>query len=81
MPKHESITAIDEKDLIKRLVAKQPWRADIFNLSGIPNGAVPLCERSLTVITGQKVQGDVDVLLRDPEHPELAVAIQAKRSR
>jgi hypothetical protein len=65
--------------VIQRLIAKQPWQSDIFNVTGIPGGAVPLCGRSLTVLTSQKVQGDVDVLLRDPERPELAVAIEAKR--
>jgi hypothetical protein len=36
-------------------------------------------EGVLTALTGQKTQGGVDVLLRDSESPQLAVAIEAKR--
>jgi hypothetical protein len=79
MTKHESITAIPEELLIERLIEKQPWRSDIFNVSGIPDGAIPLRGVLLKEITSQKGQGDVDILLRDPEKPELAVAIEVKR--
>jgi hypothetical protein len=33
---------ITEELLIERLIEKQPWRSDIFSVSGIPGGAVPL---------------------------------------
>lgn len=75
---HQSVTSIPEGQLVKRLLEDQYYRSVFFEPHGFPREALALEEVDLAGAPGGFV-GDVDVLLCDPDRPDLAIAIQAKR--
>ena len=75
---HESIAALPEGELIRRLLANTRWTEDILRIRGIPDNVSYFPEVPLV---GLAARGDVDILAVDPRTPHLATAVQAKRVR
>ena len=75
---YESLAAIPEGDLVRRLLNDSHWRERILRLHGIPDGVKYFPEVELD---GLGAEGDVDILAVDPTTPHLATAVQVKRVR
>lgn len=75
---YESLAAIPEGDLVRRLLSDSHWRERILRLHGIPDGVKYFPEVELA---GLGAEGDVDILAVDPLTPHLATAVQVKRVR
>jgi hypothetical protein len=75
---YESLAAIPEKKLVRRLLADDHWRNRILRLHGIPDGVHYFPEVELK---GLNAHGDIDILAVDPTTPHLATAVQVKRVR
>jgi hypothetical protein len=75
---YESLAAIPEGDLVRRLLSDSHWRERILRLHGIPDGVKYFPEVELD---GLGAEGDVDILAVDPTTPHLATAVQVKRVR
>lgn len=73
----ESITEIPEDQLVERLLADSHWRNQrLLNIYGIPKD-VEVYPRVNHDKLGK--QGDIDILVVNPNKPEFATAIQVKR--
>jgi hypothetical protein len=75
---HESLAAIPEGELVRRLLSDSHWRERVLRIHGIPDGVTYFPEIELA---GLNAEGDVDILAVDPTTPHLATAIQVKRVR
>ncbi len=76
--KQRSITTLDEGPFVRRLMNDRDWRDFLVGFHGIPGDVGHLLEVPLDGLTGMR-QGDVDILLFEPDHPEHAIAIEVKR--
>lgn len=74
---HSSLADLEEKELIRRLMADGHWRSRVIGLHGIPDDVVVYAEVDLKGLNA--LEGDVDLLLVPPNRPEHATAIQVKR--
>jgi hypothetical protein len=74
----ESLAAVPEGELVRRLLADAHWRERILRIHGIPDGVQHFPEVDLD---GLNAEGDIDVLAVDPDTPHLATAVQVKRVR
>lgn len=74
----ESLAAIPEGQLVRRLLDNDHWRGRILRIHGIPDGVQYFPEVDLD---GLNAKGDVDILAVDPGAPHLATAVQVKRVR
>jgi hypothetical protein len=72
---HSSIADIPEDKLVERLLADPLWRKEYFELYGNPTGTL----RKMRVPLPTGFQGDADIVLFSPEHPDQAVAVEVKR--
>lgn len=75
---YESLAAVPEGELVRRLLSASHWRERILGIHGIPDGVKHFPEVNLA---GLDAVGDVDILAVDPATPHLATAIQVKRVR
>lgn len=78
MFQHPSIAEIPEGELVALLLSEPVWRMRLTELDGIPTDPLILQQVSLEGVPGGFF-GDIDILLCDVSHPDLAVAIEAKR--
>lgn len=76
--RHDSLAQIPEGALVARLLADQQWRERVIGISGIPSVIEHFLEVPLAGLPGD-VEGDIDILLVPPGHPEESIAVQAKR--
>lgn len=75
---YDSLAAVPEVELVRRLLSHAHWRERILRIHGIPDGVKYFPEVELA---GLDAEGDVDILAVDPTTPHLATAIQVKRVR
>lgn len=73
---YESITGIQETELVQRLLDDQSWRNRFLSIHGIPNQARFYPE---VLLKPMGAKGDIDILAVDPLLPCAATAIQVKR--
>ena len=73
-----SISKIEEKEFVRRVVGSLHTRERLFNINDFPPNAIIRCEEELPSSEG-KTQGDIDILLVSPTDPGDTVAIQVKR--
>lgn len=78
MLRHPSLADNAECWLVEQLTSNAFWHSRLFNIKGIPDGSRTLSRLSLRELTGA-AQGDVDILLAPPNHPEFSTAIEVKR--
>lgn len=71
-----SLANIPEGELVHFLLEDSHWRQRLVGLYGIPGDARHYPEVQLDSLG---MQGDIDILLVAPGHPEFATAIQVKR--
>lgn len=70
-----SIADIPEDRFVERLLSDPIWATEMFELYGNPQGTLKKAQVPLP----KGFHGDADIILFSPEHPDQAVAIEAKR--
>jgi hypothetical protein len=73
--KHPSIADIPEDKLVERLLSDPGWATEMFELYGNPQRT--LKETRVPLPNG--FDGDADIILFSPQHPDEAVAFEVKR--
>jgi hypothetical protein len=79
--KHDSLSDLNEADLVTRWLAAPRWREVV---SGFARVSEDFCVKTSVSLEGAPGvrsggQGDIDILLYSPGEPQNAVAIEAKR--
>jgi hypothetical protein len=76
VPNHDSIAKFTEAELINRVMESVRMRSHVLGFHDFP--ARPIWRLQVTLTGLGDAKGDVDILAWNPDHPERALAIEAK---